>query len=176
MTRGLGSFTPQIELLQRGNEVVVRADLPGVRPEDVQVEVEQGLLVIAGERRNEFEDQREGYYRTERRYGSFQRAIPLPEGVNEDEIRATINQGVLEVAVPIRQQPQQRARRIQVQSPGATPQGASLGAGQSSTPGASHAPNATPGTGGAQGSSGTQGQGAAAGRSAASGGGARQDV
>jgi HSP20 family protein len=116
MMGGAGSFTPQMELVRRGNEIVVRADLPGVRPEEVQVEVQEGVLTISGERRNEFEDQRDGFYHSERRYGAFHRAIPLPEGVNEDDIRANFDHGVLEVAIPLRAQPEQRARRIQVQS------------------------------------------------------------
>jgi len=113
---GLTGFTPQIEVLQRGNELVVRADLPGLRADDVTVELEDGLLTISGERREEAEDRREGFYHTERRYGSFYRAIPLPEGVSEEQINASFRDGVLEVTVPLpAAQEQPRARRIPIQ-------------------------------------------------------------
>ena len=114
--RGLGSFTPQMEVLQRGNELVLRADLPGLRPDDVNVEIDDGVLTISGERREEVDDRREGFYHSERRYGSFYRAVPLPEGVSEEQINASFRDGVLEVTVPLpQQQPQQRARRIPIQ-------------------------------------------------------------
>jgi HSP20 family protein len=113
-------FTPQVELFQRGDELVVRADLPGLSPEEVQVEVEDGVLVISGERRNEMEDRREGFFHSERRYGAFQRAIPLPEQVNEEQVRAAFRDGVLEVTVPMPQPEQRpRGRRVQINAGGA---------------------------------------------------------
>jgi HSP20 family protein len=119
--RGLGQWTPPMELFQRGNELVVRADLPGLRPDDVQIEIEDGVLTLSGERRQSSEDRQEGFYRSERSYGSFSRSIPLPEGVDEDQIQARFEHGELEVTVPLPQQ-RSRARRVQIQ-PGRGAQG-----------------------------------------------------
>jgi HSP20 family protein len=109
-----GMWTPQIEVRQRGNELVVRADLPGIKKEDVNVEVNDGMLTISGERRQEDTEEREGFYRSERSYGTFYRSIPLPEGVTEDQISASFEDGVLEVVVPTPQQQQPRGRKVQI--------------------------------------------------------------
>jgi HSP20 family protein len=107
-------WAPQIEVVQRGDEIVVRADLPGLDREDVDVEINEGMLSISGERRQESRDEREGFIRSERSYGSFYRAIPLPESVNPEEIQATFRNGVLEVTIPVPEDQQQRRRRIPV--------------------------------------------------------------
>jgi HSP20 family protein len=94
-------WIPAIEMLSRGNDLVLRAELPGVDPEnDVDIRVEDGVLTIRGERRQEERAEGDQYYRLETHYGAFQRSIPLPEGVNTDDIQATHNHGVLEVVVP----------------------------------------------------------------------------
>jgi HSP20 family protein len=108
-------WVPQIEAFQRGNELVVRADVPGVAKEDLDVRVEDGTLIISGERRQEQEEQQEDIYRSERSYGSFHRSIPLPEGVAEEQIAATCRDGVLEVTVPLPQSIEQpRGRKIDI--------------------------------------------------------------
>ncbi|HEY0969436.1 MAG TPA: Hsp20/alpha crystallin family protein [Gemmatimonadales bacterium] len=116
--RGAGQWIPPMEVLQRGNELVVRADLPGLDPEDVEVDIEDDVLTISGERHQESQERQEGFYRSERSYGAFSRSIALPEGVDEEQVNARFENGVLEVTVPVPQQ-RQRGRRIQVQS-GAT--------------------------------------------------------
>lgn len=108
------TWMPQIEIDRRGDEFVVRADLPGLKKEDVTVEVDDGVLQLSGERRQESRDEREGFYRSERNYGTFFRAIPLPEGVNEDDITASFTDGVLEVRVPVPAQKQKRGRRLEI--------------------------------------------------------------
>lgn len=114
--RGAGRsfWSPQVEISRQGNNLVVCADLPGLNKDDIDVNVEDGVLTIEGERRNETENTREGYYTTERSYGTFYRAIPLPEGVTGDQAEATFNNGVLEVKLPIPQEEQQRGRKIAV--------------------------------------------------------------
>lgn len=107
-------WSPQVELFQRGDRLVVRADLPGIRKEDVHVELENDVLTISGERREEQEENREGFYRTERRYGQFQRAIPLPEGVSGEQCEATYKDGVLEVTLPMPRQEERRGRKIEI--------------------------------------------------------------
>ncbi len=114
--RGQSRWAPQIEVRQRGNELTVCADLPGMTPDDIDVHVEDGMLTISGERQSNTEGNQEGMYRSERSYGAFTRIIPLPEGVSEDDVEARFEHGVLEVTVPLPQQQQQRGRRIQIQS------------------------------------------------------------
>ena len=114
--RGQSRWAPQIEVRQRGNELTVCADLPGMTPDDIDVHVEDGMLTISGERQSNTEDNQEGMYRSERSYGAFTRTIPLPEGVSEDNVQARFEHGVLEVTVPLPQQQQQRGRRSQIQS------------------------------------------------------------
>jgi HSP20 family protein len=109
-------FNPQVETFQRDDQLVIRADLPGLSKEDVQVEVTDDAVIIQGERRNETVDDREGYYRSERRYGSFYRAIPLPEGAIGDNAKATFKDGVLEITMPAPPREASRGRRIEISS------------------------------------------------------------
>jgi HSP20 family protein len=126
-------WSPAIEVRQEGNDLHISADLPGLKPEDVQVEMTDQGLAIHGERRREHEENRQGFHRTERSYGRFYRLIPLPESVDDSKVRADFRDGVLEIHVPVPQQRDQR-RRIQVQSGGHQQQpGASTTQGSQST-------------------------------------------
>jgi HSP20 family protein len=106
-------WSPAIEVVERDDELVVCVDLPGMSAEDVNVEVTDDMLTIAGERRDEREEPGPGYGRSERRYGRFSRSIELPEGVSADDMRAVFRNGVLEVAMPAPQRAG-RGRRIEV--------------------------------------------------------------
>jgi len=79
---------------------VLKADLPGMRREDVSIEVKDGVLTISGERKDEHEEKADGYYRVERTFGSFSRALTLPKGVEAEGIAADFSDGVLEVRIP----------------------------------------------------------------------------
>lgn len=94
-------WQPEVEMLERGNELIVRADVPGLKKDEITVEVTENELVLKGERKHEKEEKAEGYYRAERSYGSFFRALPLPEGVKIDQAKASIHEGVLEVTMPL---------------------------------------------------------------------------
>ena len=107
-------WAPQVEVGQRGDRLVVRADLPGIDKDDVHVEVDNDVLTISGERRSEQQDDRDGIFRSERTYGSFYRAIPLPDGVNADQCDAKFNDGVLEISLPLPKQEERSTRRIQI--------------------------------------------------------------
>jgi HSP20 family protein len=115
MTAGQpAAWTPTLETFRRGESLVVRADLPGLRKEDVHVEIDDGVLTISGERTEEQVDDRDGFYRSERRYGRFHRALPLPEGITGEACEATFKDGVLEVALPLPKQTERQARKIQI--------------------------------------------------------------
>ena len=109
------AFAPPMEIFQRDGHLVVRADLPGMTKDDVQVEVTDDSLTISGERRSEHATKQEGIFRSERHYGTFHRHIPLPEGVNAEQVKASFQDGVLEVTMPAPQRPA-RSSQIEVQS------------------------------------------------------------
>ena len=111
---GGGLWTPQIETFQRGNEFVVRADLPGLSRDDVKVDVTDDSITLQGERREEHEEDREGYYRSERTYGSFYRVVPLPEGALTDSAKAQFNNGVLEIVLQAPPKEISRGRRLEI--------------------------------------------------------------
>src|SRR5262245_58011022 len=87
-TFGLGLWSPQVEIVEREGQLIIRADLPGLKKEDVKVDLSDDTITIEGERKQEHEETREGYYRSERNYGHFYRTIPLPEGINAETATA----------------------------------------------------------------------------------------
>jgi HSP20 family protein len=92
-------WAPQIEILDNNGEFKVRADLPGMKKEDINVELKDHAVVISGERKAENKEEREGFFRSERSYGSFYRQIPLPEGADINAANAVFKDGVLEISV-----------------------------------------------------------------------------
>ncbi len=105
-------WSPQIEMYEREGKLVVRADLPGLNKEDVKVEVNDNVLTIEGERRQERKDEKGGW--SERSYGNFFRCITLPEGVNAENANAKFNNGVLEITMDAPQQNLPRAKQIEI--------------------------------------------------------------
>jgi HSP20 family protein len=110
-------WSPAIEVSQREGRYNVRAELPGLEPKDVKVDVENDALVIQGERRFEQEENEGGMQRTERQYGLFYRSIPLPEGAKVEQAKAKFHNGVLEVTIPVPEQ-QSNRRTIPVEAEG----------------------------------------------------------
>jgi len=106
-------WLPQVEAFEREGNLIVRADLPGLTKDDINVDIADDAIKIRGERRQEKEENEEGYYRSERSYGSFYREIPLPSGINREEANATFRNGVLEITVPVSAR-QSGSRRIEI--------------------------------------------------------------
>jgi HSP20 family protein len=109
---GMETWTPDVEVFHKNNELTIRADVPGLKRDEVSVEITDDAVTIQGERKRESEEEREGYYHSERSYGSFRRVIPLPEGAITDQAKATFNDGVLEITLPA--PPASKGRRVEI--------------------------------------------------------------
>jgi HSP20 family protein len=107
-------WVPDVEVREQDNKLQIRVDLPGVPKENVRVDLQEGMVVIEGERREERTegDEQRGWRRTERRYGSFYRAIPLPEGAEVEKAEARMKDGVLELTVPLSEE--KNPRRLDI--------------------------------------------------------------
>lgn len=114
------AFVPEIEVLERDGKLIVRADLPGIQKEDIHVTCDEDGLIIQGERKSSKEDEREGYFHSERSYGSFSRRIPIPQGADVQSCDASFDDGVLEISVAL---PKESRRRIEVRSRGEAAEG-----------------------------------------------------
>jgi HSP20 family protein len=95
-----GAFSPSVDVVETEDEIKVSAELPGLEDKDIEVSLDRGVLTISGEKSEEHKEERENYYRAERTYGSFRRAISLPTDVNEDEVEAVFQNGVLTITMP----------------------------------------------------------------------------
>ena len=107
-------WLPAMDLVETDEHFVLRADLPGLSQDDVEIELEDNVLTVSGERKAEHEEKGEGFYRMERSFGQFRRALTLPEGVNADAITAGFDKGVLEVRIPKPEARKPRKVAIQV--------------------------------------------------------------
>ena len=109
-----GMWSPRVEAFQKGDRFIVRAELPGLKKDDVHVELADDSLTIRGERREEHEETQEGYFHSERQYGQFQRTIPLPEGVIGESAEGSFRDGVLEISMQAAPAEANRGRRIEI--------------------------------------------------------------
>jgi HSP20 family protein len=112
------AWSPNIDVFEKDNRLIARVDLPGMKKEDVKVEVADGQLTIAGERKHETEEKKENFYRCEREYGSFYREIPLPKGATLNDVKAVFENGVLEVSVPLAVHSEAKPRAVRIEEPG----------------------------------------------------------
>lgn len=105
-------WTPAMDLVEADDHYLLRADLPGMGEEDVAIEINDNVLTISGERRDEQKETSQGWHRVERTFGSFSRSLTLPEGIDPDAVTAAFDRGVLSITVP---KPEQRKpRRVQI--------------------------------------------------------------
>jgi len=125
-------WVPAMDLVESDDHYVLQTDLPGVSEDDLNVELEAGVLTISGERKSASTDEKHGYRRIERSYGSFKRSLKLPDGVDADAVQASFDNGVLEVKIP---KPEQiKPRKVTV----------SIGSGSDSTAEIESAPAEAP--------------------------------
>ncbi len=106
-----GVFMPAVDILETGKDIILRVELPGVRKEDIDIQIEGDVLLLRGERRFVKETGQEKYYRMECSYGSFQRVFTLPQSIVKEEVQAQFDKGVLEICLPI----EKKEKTIQVE-------------------------------------------------------------
>jgi HSP20 family protein len=115
--RGLleGEWAPSVDIAETDNEVVVTAELPGVKQDDVDITITDDVLTLKGEKKEEKEVKEKNYHRIERSYGSFQRSVSLPAGVQADKAKATYKDGVLHITVPKTEEAKPKQIKINVE-------------------------------------------------------------
>jgi HSP20 family protein len=106
------AWAPAIDVVREDGHLVVRADLPGVKPEEVKIEVEDNILTISGEHSESKEKKDGNFVRRERRSGSFSRSMTLPAGVNAKDIKAKSQDGVVELTIPLRKEGQKETVKV----------------------------------------------------------------
>lgn len=115
-----GTWAPAIECSRENGALLVKAELPGLSREDVKVLILDESLILEGERKLESKEEKEGYFRSERSYGKFWRQIPLPEGADTEQIKASMHDGVLEVKIPV-SDAKKATRQIPIEQTGGEP-------------------------------------------------------
>jgi len=100
-TPSVEAWAPVMDIQRVNGDLLITAELPGLKKEEVKVEMTEDALIIEGERKREQKEEHKGYHHFERSYGKFYRSIPLPEGANTDQVKAELNDGVLKISVPV---------------------------------------------------------------------------
>jgi len=114
LDRHLGEFMPTIDVAETEREIRVTAELPGMEQKDVEVALTRGVLTIKGEKREKKEESKGDFYRSECRYGAFERAVPLPAEIDADNAKATFEKGVLKITLPKTAEAQSQRKRIPI--------------------------------------------------------------
>lgn len=110
---GMSRWTPTTDMMETDNEYLVEVELPGLTKNDIQINCQDNVLSIEGERRQENREENPGYLRTERSYGAFKRSIILPTSILEDKVKATFKNGILKVTVPKAEKSKRKAVPIE---------------------------------------------------------------
>jgi HSP20 family protein len=108
-------WTPALDVEEKDGAYLVKADLPGLKKDDIHIELRDNVLTLRGERRDEHEEKKDGYHRIERTFGSFARSLRVPDGVTEKDIHAKYTDGVLELSIPAPAAKEPRAIEIKVE-------------------------------------------------------------
>ncbi|MDX1584632.1 MAG: Hsp20/alpha crystallin family protein, partial [Thermoanaerobaculia bacterium] len=107
-----GSWVPAVDVAEEGDQLILRAELPGMKEDDIEIEFENGMLTLKGERQFESEQSERNYHRIERSYGNFVRSFTLPRSVDADAIQANYENGILEVRIPKKEEAKPRQIKI----------------------------------------------------------------
>lgn len=108
------TWAPRVDAFEKNGDLVIKAELPGVKKEDVAVTIEDGDLIVSGERKSESEVKEEAYHRMERTFGSFHRRLAIPFDVKADQVKASFTDGVLEVILPKPKEPKAAVENIAI--------------------------------------------------------------
>jgi len=111
----VGEWLPSLDVSETKNDLVVKAELPGMDPKDIEISLNNGLLTIKGEKKQEKEEKDENYHVIERSYGSFTRSVRLPREVQSDKISASYKNGVLRVTLPKSEEAKKKEIKIKVE-------------------------------------------------------------
>lgn len=111
----LDAWVPTMDIQRCNGNLIVSAELPGLKKEDIKIEVSSDALVIEGERKQEHKEDHDGFHRYERSYGKFFRSVPLPEGAKADQVKAELTDGVLKISVPVPES-KQKTRQVEISS------------------------------------------------------------
>ena len=110
----LGTFSPRVDISENKENIFVRAELPGMKAENVKITLSEGTLTLRGEKKRAEETKTENFHRIERSHGEFVRKFSLPAGLNEDAVSASFTDGVLEITIPKREPEKPREREVQI--------------------------------------------------------------
>lgn len=120
---GVGGWTMSMDVIRRDDAIVIRADIPGIKADEIDLSVEDGILTISGRHEEESAEETEHYVRRERHRGTFTRSMTLPRGVKSEDIEATTADGVLEVTIPLPKDDTKRVVEVKEKANGSTPDG-----------------------------------------------------
>ncbi len=112
--RSVATFNPKLEIKESDKEFTISVELPGMDEKDIEVALEGDVLTIKGEKNEEYEEKKSGYYRSERSYGSFQRSVVLPDTIDADNLKAESKKGVLKITLPKKPEAQVQKKKIDV--------------------------------------------------------------
>ncbi|MCS7150033.1 MAG: Hsp20/alpha crystallin family protein [Caldimicrobium sp.] len=108
-------WAPAVDVSETEDAIIVKADLPGVKPEDIEINIVDNVLTLKGEKKREVEEKKENFYRVERFYGSFMRAIQLPTEVEIEKVKAQYKDGVLKVCLPKKPEEKKKVIKVEVE-------------------------------------------------------------
>jgi HSP20 family protein len=111
---GFEEITPSVDVFEEGDELVVKAELPGMKREDIDVSVTDNTVLISGEKRQEEKVEKKNFYRMERSYGSFTRSFTLPSEVETDRAKASFKEGVLEIRIPKSEEAKRKEKKVTI--------------------------------------------------------------
>jgi HSP20 family protein len=114
-TSEIEEVSPKVDIYDEADSFVIKAEIPGINKEDVEVNLTEDMITISGEKKREEEVEKKGYYRMERSYGSFARSFRLPEEIESDKAKATFKDGVLEVRVPKTEEARKKEKKVSIE-------------------------------------------------------------